>query len=126
MGYDTFAFDSYMVPNRELKFGQPQLLTVDKPLVLPYGVPVRMLGTSADVIHRWTLPAIGVKMDTLPGRINEVFITALKPGIAKGMCSEICGDKHAHMPIEVEFISPADFTAWLKAICAKLGFKGGE
>nr|YP_010931914.1 cytochrome c oxidase subunit II [Nipponacmea moskalevi]WKR34936.1 cytochrome c oxidase subunit 2 [Nipponacmea moskalevi] len=124
LGDQTFSFDSYMTPNSELGFGFPQLLDVDKPLVLPYGVPIRILTTSADVIHSWALPSLGVKADALPGRMNEVIITALKPGIEVGMCSEICGDKHAHMPIQVEFISPSDFTAWLKEVAQRMKMSG--
>nr|YP_010708701.1 cytochrome c oxidase subunit II [Patelloida saccharinoides]WCR50867.1 cytochrome c oxidase subunit 2 [Patelloida saccharinoides] len=112
---DSFSFDSFMVaasPERS----EPRLLVVDKPLVLPYGVPIRVLVTSADVIHSWAVPSLGVKVDGIPGRLNQVIVSSLKPGIAVGMCSEICGDAHAYMPINVEFIHLDDFIRWLWAI----------
>nr|YP_010266093.1 cytochrome c oxidase subunit II [Scurria scurra]UHY95067.1 cytochrome c oxidase subunit 2 [Scurria scurra] len=112
---DFFSFDSYMVRDPDLKPGEPRVLTVDKPLVLPYGVPTRILTTSADVIHSWTIPSMGIKVDALPGRLNQAVVTPLKPGVAYGMCSEICGDGHAHMPIQAEFIHMDDFVKWLKA-----------
>nr|YP_010447216.1 cytochrome c oxidase subunit II [Lottia goshimai]UTM92224.1 cytochrome c oxidase subunit 2 [Lottia peitaihoensis] len=118
---EAFSFDSFMVQDPDLKYGSPRLLTVDKPLVLPYKVPVRILTTSADVIHSWTLPSLGVKADALPGRMNQLILCSLKPGISWGMCSEICGDAHAYMPIEVEFISPEDFIKWSQEAAEKIG-----
>nr|USS60629.1 cytochrome c oxidase subunit 2 [Nipponacmea sp. JM-2022] len=110
LGSESVSYDSYMVSDPDLEFGLPRALEVDKPLVLPYGVQVRLLTTSADVIHSWSLPSMGLKVDAMPGRMNEVTVTALKPGVFEGMCSEICGSGHAHMPIQVEFISKEDFT----------------
>nr|YP_492557.1 cytochrome c oxidase subunit II [Lottia digitalis]ABC00931.1 cytochrome c oxidase subunit II [Lottia digitalis] len=111
---NSFSFDSYMLRDPDLKLGQPRTLTVDKPMVLPYGVPVRVLTTSADVIHSWAVPSLGLKADALPGRLNQVVMCALKPGVVWGMCSEICGDGHAYMPIEIELITPEDFISWLQ------------
>lgn len=109
-----FAFDSIFVPNAELKKGQPRLLTVDNPVVLPAGTNIRLLLTSADVIHNWAVPAFGVKLDTVGGRINETWVNINDVGDYYGMCSELCGVNHAFMPIHVKAVSKADFAIWVK------------
>jgi cytochrome c oxidase subunit 2 len=92
------------------------LLSVDKPLVVPVGMKVRLLITGADVIHSWWVPAFGVKKDAIPGFVNEAWfkVDADKPGLYRGQCAELCGRDHGFMPIVVDVRSKADFEAWLK------------
>ncbi|KQN26738.1 cytochrome C oxidase subunit II [Sphingomonas sp. Leaf33] len=97
----------------------PRLLAVDNRIVLPVGVPIRLLTTAADVIHSWAVPAFWIKLDAIPGRINETSFTIEKPGLYFGQCSELCGARHAYMPIAVEAVSPQQFAAWIAA-------KGGK
>ena len=97
----------------------PRLLAVDNRVVLPIGVPIRLITTSADVIHSWTIPAFWVKLDAVPGRLNETSFTIDKPGLYFGQCSELCGPKHGFMPIAVEAVPLETFKAWVKA-------KGGK
>lgn len=93
----------------------PALLATDNRVVLPVGVPIRLLTTSNDVIHSWSIPAFWVKLDAVPGRVNETSFTIEKPGVYFGVCSELCGARHGYMPITVEAVSPAVFAAWVKA-----------
>ncbi|MGN6375893.1 MAG: cytochrome c oxidase subunit II [Sphingomonas sp.] len=93
----------------------PRLLAVDNRVVLPVGVPIRLITTSADVIHSWAVPAFWVKLDAVPGRLNETSFTIRRPGLYFGQCSELCGANHAYMPIAVEAVPPAEFAAWIKA-----------
>lgn len=97
----------------------PRLLAVDNRIVLPVGVPIRLVTTAADVIHSWAVPAFWIKLDAVPGRINETSFTIEKPGLYFGQCSELCGARHAYMPIAVEAVPPAQFAAWVAA-------KGGK
>jgi cytochrome c oxidase subunit 2 len=83
--------------------------------VLPVGVPIRLITTANDVIHSWAVPAFWIKLDAIPGRLNETSFTIDKPGLYFGQCSELCGARHAFMPIAVEAVSPAQFAAWVKA-----------
>lgn len=89
------------------------LLEVDKPLVVPTGQKVRLVFTSADVIHAWWVPALGVKQDTIPGFIRDAWIRVEQPGIFRGQCAELCGVDHAYMPVVVEAVPPEQFAAWL-------------
>lgn len=109
-----FEFDSFIVPDDELKKGQPRLLTVDNPVVLPAGTNVRLLMTSNDVIHNWAVPSFGIKLDTVAGRTNETWVNINKEGDYYGMCSELCGVNHAYMPIHVKAVSKADFAKWVE------------
>jgi cytochrome c oxidase subunit 2 len=93
----------------------PKLLAADNRVVLPVGVPIRLLTTSNDVIHSWSIPAFWIKLDAVPGRINETSFTIDKPGVYYGVCSELCGARHGYMPITVEAVPPAVFAAWVKA-----------
>ena len=93
--------------------GEPYRLGVDERMVVPVNRPVKLLVTGADVIHSWAMPAFWIKMDAVPGRINEVTFTADTPGLYYGQCSELCGIRHAFMPIAVEVVSPADFARWV-------------
>lgn len=102
-------FDSYMVPLETLKGGQLRLLEVSKRLVLPTKTHVQVVATSVDVIHSWSVPSLGIKLDCCPGRLNESMIYLRREGTFYGQCSEICGVNHAFMPIVVESVSPDSF-----------------
>lgn len=93
----------------------PRLLAVDNRMVVPAGVPIRIQTTAADVIHSFAVPALWFKLDAVPGRLNEKAVTIEKPGVYFGQCSELCGARHAYMPIVVEALPPAQFAAWVKA-----------
>lgn len=93
----------------------PELLAVDNRVVLPVGVPIRLITTSTDVIHSWAVPAFWIKIDAVPGRLNEKTFEINKPGLYFGQCSELCGANHGFMPIAVEAVPPAEFAAWVKA-----------
>jgi cytochrome c oxidase subunit 2 len=93
----------------------PRLLATDQRVVLPVGVPIRLVTTAQDVIHSWAVPAFWIKLDAVPGKLNETSFTIEKPGIYFGQCSELCGARHAYMPITVEAVSPAEFAQWVKS-----------
>ncbi|MCF8472948.1 MAG: cytochrome c oxidase subunit II [Sphingomonadaceae bacterium] len=93
----------------------PKLLAVDNRMVVPAGVPLRIQTTAADVIHAFAVPSLWFKLDAVPGRLNEKSITITKPGVYFGQCSELCGARHAFMPLVVEALPPAQFAAWVKA-----------
>jgi len=99
-----------MLPDDELKPGQLRLLTVDKELILPTQTEIRILVTSMDVIHSWAVPSLGIKVDAVPGRLNEVNTNLRLLGIYYGQCSELCGVNHAFMPIMIRSVSPQLFT----------------
>jgi cytochrome c oxidase subunit 2 len=109
-----FAFDAYMVADDDLQAGQPRLLATDNALVLPVGTDIRLLVTATDVLHSWAMPAFGVKMDAVPGRINETWFNIEAPGMYYGQCSELCGDFHGFMPIMIDAVSKDEFEAWTK------------
>lgn len=109
------TFESRMMEDQERTQGQPRLLAVDRPLIVPVNTPVRILLTSSDVIHSWAVPAFGIKKDTVPGRLSETWFNATKEGIYYGQCSEICGVNHGFMPIAVEVVSREAFLKWLEA-----------
>ena len=108
-----FEYDSLIVPEKDLKEGQPRLLTVDNELVVPVDKVVRVLVTGYDVIHAFAVPSFGVKIDAIPGRLNETWFKATKEGWYYGQCSELCGKDHAFMPIAVRVVSNSEFTTWL-------------
>jgi cytochrome c oxidase subunit 2 len=114
------AFDSNIKADKELAEGEPRLLAVDNPIVVPVGKTVRIQITGADVIHAWAVPAFGVKQGAVPGRLNETWFKAEKEGIYYGQCSVLCGKAHGYMPIEVHVVSDEQFAAWVKG--AKLKF----
>lgn len=93
----------------------PRLLATDNRVVLPVGVPIRLITTSNDVIHSWEIPAFWIKLDAVPGRLNETSFTIDKPGVYFGVCSELCGARHGYMPITVEAVTPAVYAQWVKA-----------
>jgi cytochrome c oxidase subunit 2 len=106
-------FDSLMLKDGERKADQPRLLAVDNEMVVPVNKVVRVLTTGADVIHSFAVPSFGIKIDAIPGRINETWFKATKEGIYYGQCSELCGRDHAFMPIAVRVVSEQGFAAWL-------------
>jgi cytochrome c oxidase subunit 2 len=110
---ENIIFDSYMVETKDLKVGQPRLLAVDNVVVVPVNKVVKVLITANDVLHAWALPSFGVKRDAVPGRINETWFKAERVGTFYGQCSELCGIKHAFMPIEVRVVSEEDYQEWL-------------
>ncbi len=109
---DGIAFDSNLKKKEDLKGEEPYLLAVDNPVVVPVGKKIRVEMTSADVIHSWALPALGVKRDTVPGKLNVSWFTADKEGIYYGQCSELCGKFHGFMPIAIYAVSPEVYEAW--------------
>ncbi|MCB4769025.1 cytochrome c oxidase subunit II [Ancylobacter sp. Lp-2] len=119
-----FGFDSMIVQDADLQPGQPRLLAVDNEVVVPVGKNVRIQVTSADVIHSFAVPSFGVKIDALPGRLNESWFQATKEGVYYGQCSELCGKDHAFMPLAVRVVSEADFAAWVED--AKKKFAAAE
>jgi cytochrome c oxidase subunit 2 len=107
-----FAFDSLML-NDDERGDQPRLLATDTAMVVPVNTTVRVIVTGADVLHSWAMPAFGVKMDAVPGRLNETWFRAEKTGTYYGQCSELCGIRHAFMPIRVEVVEPDAFASWV-------------
>nr|YP_009469667.1 cytochrome c oxidase subunit II [Dermestes maculatus]AVE15398.1 cytochrome c oxidase subunit II [Dermestes maculatus] len=111
--FKTIEFDSYMKSPNDLKNSDFRLLDVDNRMVVPLLSRVRMMVTAADVIHSWTIPTLGVKIDATPGRLNQVSFSSKRPGLMFGQCSEICGANHSFMPIVMESISVNYFIKWL-------------
>ena len=109
-----FEFDSLMLQDKDRKAGQPRLLAVDNAMVVPVNKVVRVQVIGADVIHSFAVPSFGIKIDAVPGRLNETWFKAEREGIYYGQCSELCGRDHAYMPIEVRVVSEKDYTAWLE------------
>lgn len=120
--HGAFTFDALMLSEQEsASQGSPRLLDTDNRVVVPAGAVVKVLTTSVDVLHSWAIPAFWVKMDAVPGRINETWFKVDRPGVYFGQCSELCGTKHAFMPIAVEVVEPAQFNAWVAAKEAENG-----
>lgn len=111
-----FGFDSIIVPESDIDTskGQMRLMSVDEPLVLPVGTKIRFLLTSADVIHNFAVASLGVRTDTVPGRLNESWTLIEEPGRYFGFCSELCGTGHAYMPIEIHALPKEEFNAWVE------------
>lgn len=107
-------FDSYMVAEDELKLGGLRLLEVDNRLILPVRTNIRLIITAVDVLHSWTVPAFGLKMDAVPGRLNQVSLYINRPGVYYGQCSELCGVNHSFMPIVVNAVSVEEYVSWIK------------
>nr|WOR80865.1 cytochrome c oxidase subunit II [Anaspides swaini] len=108
-------FDAYMMPSNELNFSNFRLLDVDNRTILPINTQIRVLISAADVIHSWTVPALGVKADAIPGRLNQVSFLVNRPGLFFGQCSEICGANHSFMPIVIEAIPANNFLNWISS-----------
>nr|BBG74490.1 cytochrome c oxidase subunit II [Parasudis truculenta] len=110
--YEDLGFDSYMVPTQDLAPGHFRLLETDHRMVVPVESPVRVLVTAEDVLHSWAVPALGIKMDAVPGRLNQTAFITSRPGVFYGQCSEICGANHSFMPVVVEAVPLEHFEAW--------------
>ena len=110
----NIAFEANMVETKNLKPNQPRLLETDNHVVVPVGKVVKVLITANDVLHAWAVPSFGVKRDAVPGRINETWFKAEKEGVYYGQCSELCGFRHAFMPITVRVVSDKQYNEWLK------------
>jgi len=106
---ESIDFDSYMIPDSDLELGQFRLLDVDNKLVIPVDSNIRLIVTGSDVLHSFAVPSLGLKLDCVPGRLNQVSFIAERPGTFYGQCSEICGVWHGFMPIVVEAVSANDF-----------------
>lgn len=111
--HDEIEFDSIMIEEEDLEEGQPRLLSVDNPLVLPVGTNIRILLTTNDVIHNFAMPSLMLKLDTTPGRLNETWVNINDEGTYYGMCSELCGVNHGFMPVQIEAVSKEAFAEWL-------------
>lgn len=112
--HEGYAFDANMLPREEAEaLGQPALLATDNVVVVPVNSTIRVQVTASDVIHSWAMPAMGVKMDAVPGRLNEAWFRAEAVGDYYGQCSEICGIRHAFMPIHVRVVTQPEFDAWI-------------
>jgi cytochrome c oxidase subunit 2 len=112
--HGDFTFDAYLVADEDLQEGQPRLLATDNHVVLPVQTDIRVLVTASDVLHSWAMPSLGVKMDGVPGRINETWLRIEEPGMYYGQCSELCGTYHGFMPIAIEAVSKDEFEAWVQ------------
>ena len=121
---ENIIFDSYMIEEKDLKEGQPRLLSVDNEVYVPVNKVVKVMITANDVLHAWALPSFGVKRDAVPGRINETWFKADRVGTFYGQCSELCGIKHAFMPITVNVVSQEEYDKWLEK--AKVEFAKEE
>nr|QHQ98537.1 cytochrome oxidase subunit 2 [Macrocheles nataliae] len=110
----NIEFDSFMIPTTELNKNNFRLLDVDNRLVIPFNSNIRFLISSFDVIHAWTIPSLGIKVDAIPGRLNQINTIAKRPGIFYGQCSEICGANHSFMPISLEITNLNNFKKWIK------------
>lgn len=119
--FDGLAYSSYMIPTKDLDTskGQHRLLSADNPIVLPVDTTVQFVITASDVLHSFTVPAFGIKVDAVPGRLNETWAKVTKTGTYYGQCSELCGKDHAFMPIEVRVVPKDDFAAWAEAAKTK-------
>nr|AAN04075.1 cytochrome c oxidase subunit 2 [Amoebidium parasiticum] len=115
----SLAFDSYMVPTDDLELGDFRLLEVDNQVVLPIHTHIRVIVTAADVIHSWAVPALGVKIDGIPGRLNGTSFLIKREGLYYGQCSEICGAQHGFMPIAVRAVNLTDYISWVEAQLAE-------
>ena len=112
---ESIEFDSYMIPESDLELGQFRLLDVDNKVIVPTDTHVRLIVTGADVIHSFAVPSLGLKIDAVPGRLNQTSILAERTGTFYGQCSEICGVYHGFMPIAIEAVSIQDYLAWIDA-----------
>nr|AAK31106.1 cytochrome oxidase subunit II [Pulex simulans] len=111
--FNNMEFDSYMIPNEELMDNNFRLLDVDNRIILPFNSQIRILITATDVLHSWTIPSLGIKVDATPGRLNQSNFLINRPGLFFGQCSEICGANHSFMPIVIESVSVNSFINWI-------------
>nr|BAH70411.1 cytochrome oxidase subunit 2 [Anolis cybotes] len=114
--YEDLAFDSYMLPTNDLDNGLVRLLETDNRMIIPMESPIRMLISAEDVLHSWAVPALGIKTDAIPGRLNQTTFITSHPGLFYGQCSEICGSNHSFMPIVVESAPLNAFEHWTTSL----------
>nr|AOY39515.1 cytochrome c oxidase subunit 2 [Hypothenemus sp. BMNH 1040003]AOY39931.1 cytochrome c oxidase subunit 2 [Scolytinae sp. BMNH 1040002] len=114
MDYSKIEFDSFMIPQSEMNNFNIRLLDVNNRMTVPFNSQIRVITTSADVIHSWAVPSLSVKIDSTPGRLNQANLFINRTGLLYGQCSEICGANHSFMPIVIESISPNSFLKWIK------------
>lgn len=112
-GENAITFDSYMIPEDELESGDLRLLEVDNRVIVPINTHVNVVVTAADVLHSWSVPSLGVKMDAVPGRLNQISMFIQREGVFYGQCSEICGANHGFMPIVVQAVSLDEYVDWV-------------
>lgn len=125
--HGNFEFDSNIVPEADLRPGQPRLLETDNRVVLPVNATVRLQVTASDVLHAWAMPAFGIKIDAVPGRLNEVWIPPVsREGVYYGQCSELCGAQHGFMPIAVEVVSRERFDRWVAEAARRFASDGAR
>jgi cytochrome c oxidase subunit 2 len=110
---EDFTFDAFMLAEDELEEGQLRMLETDESVVVPVDTNIRLLVTADDVLHAWTIPSFGIKIDAVPGRINEGWFRVDAEGIYYGQCSELCGREHAFMPIRVKAVSKEAYAEWV-------------
>jgi len=115
----TISFDSYMLPESELPEGGLRILEVDNPIVIPVRTPVKFMVTATDVLHAFSVPAFGIKVDAVPGRINQLSVLVDHEGTFYGQCSELCGVNHGFMPIVVHVVSVPEYQRWVQSKLAK-------
>nr|AIA22495.1 cytochrome c oxidase subunit II [Neopsylla paranoma]AIA22503.1 cytochrome c oxidase subunit II [Neopsylla paranoma]AIA22505.1 cytochrome c oxidase subunit II [Neopsylla paranoma]AIA22509.1 cytochrome c oxidase subunit II [Neopsylla paranoma]AIA22511.1 cytochrome c oxidase subunit II [Neopsylla paranoma] len=113
--FNSIEFDSYMTPSKELNLDSFRLLDVDNRVTLPMNSQIRVLITASDVLHSWTVPSLGIKVDATPGRLNQTNFLINRPGLFFGQCSEICGANHSFMPIVIESVPMNFFLKWINS-----------
>jgi cytochrome c oxidase subunit 2 len=123
---DKIEFDSIMLKDNERKPEQPRLLAVDNEMVVPVNKVVRVQVIGSDVIHAFAVPSFGIKIDAIPGRLNETWFKATREGMYYGQCSELCGKDHAYMPIAVRVVNERDYAAWLEQAKQKFAISSGQ
>nr|YP_009692102.1 cytochrome c oxidase subunit II [Maurya qinlingensis]YP_010963538.1 cytochrome c oxidase subunit II [Antialcidas trifoliaceus]QEG98447.1 cytochrome c oxidase subunit II [Maurya qinlingensis]WKZ08021.1 cytochrome c oxidase subunit II [Antialcidas trifoliaceus] len=111
--FNEIEFESYMMPSNNLGLSDFRLLDTDNRMIIPFNTMIRILTSSSDVIHSWTIPSVGIKIDASPGRINQGNMIVNRPGIFFGQCSEICGSNHSFMPISMESVNMKSFMNWI-------------
>nr|QUV75316.1 cytochrome c oxidase subunit II [Nebria ingens riversi] len=111
--FNKLEFDSYMIPMNEMQMNNFRLLDVDNRIILPFNSQIRILVTATDVLHSWTIPSLGVKIDATPGRLNQTSFFMNRSGLFFGQCSEICGANHSFMPIVIESVPTNMFINWI-------------
>lgn len=123
---NNIEFDSYMISDKDLKPGQKRLLDVDNKIIIPENTNVKFLITAGDVIHSFAIPSLGIKIDAVPGRVNETWTRVEKKGVYYGQCSELCGVNHGFMPIALEVVSREEFDNWMVKTKEKYSFSSSS
>ena len=121
-----FSFDANLLEGDDLPEGRPRQLATDNEVVLPVDTDIRIIVTASDVLHNFAMPSFGLKIDTVPGRLRETWVRITREGTFYGQCSELCGVRHAYMPIEVKAVSKEEFKAWVTKAQAQFGTPGAQ